>query len=494
MNLRLRERTWEVGQPLVADRAGFGRVFEATSDNGDPAVVKYVDKAPGAERELLFGDALSATRLVNVVPILDYGETEDSWVLVMPRADKSLAQHLAALDGEPMAPSEALDVLADVAKALVALNEAGIVHRDLKPANVLHLDGHWCLADFGISRYAEATTALDTRKHSMTPHYAAPEQWNSERATNATDVYAFGVMAYEITAGRLPFPGPAVHDLREQHLMTAPPPLLLGTGRLRNIVEECLAKEATARPAPANLLARLEKARVEPKSPAASRLAAQNLRVVQQRTQAEAEAETLRQATGRRAGLATAGIQAFNVFSEPLLQHIEDNAPTAEVESGAGNGKMIFVARLDGATLGVTAPVQSQEWAGPFDVVAHATIITRPRQQKNGWNGRAHALWFCDAFEDGRFAWYEMAFMDFAFSGGRAMIEPYSLEPHEATAAFMGVVGTMQLGWPVTELDRDEPDEFIDRWIGWFADGVEGKLVRPSTMPERPDPRRWRRD
>lgn len=66
---------------------GFGQVYEANSETHDSAVIKLVPKDPGAERELLFAD-LKGIR--NIIPILDQGETEDSWALVMPRAEKSL--------------------------------------------------------------------------------------------------------------------------------------------------------------------------------------------------------------------------------------------------------------------------------------------------------------------------------------------------------------------------------------------------------------------
>lgn len=494
MKLQLEHGAWDVGARLDADAAGFGRVFEATGTDGRPAVAKFVPKEPGAERELLFGDALAAAELKNVVPILDQGEDGDSWVLVMPRAQKSLAQHLAQREGELLDPTEVLDVLTDVAGALADLAAAGIVHRDLKPANVLQLDGTWCLADFGISRYAEATTAADTRKFSMTPPYAAPEQWRHGRATPATDVYAFGVMAYELLAGHRPFAGPGLHDFREQHLTTTPPRLLLGTNRLRNIVEECLSKEPPARPAPANLLSRLEKASQEPTSTVASRLAAQNLRIVQERTQAAAEAESARLEAERLARLADDGIRAFDVFADPLLQQIEDDAPTAKIERAAGRGKMLFVAYLGGARIGVATPVQSPPWTGPFTVVAHSSIVVAYEEATlMGWQGRSHSLWYCDAFEEGRFAWYETAFMDTPFSHERPAFEPYSLEPASGSGPFSNVIGKRQLAWPVQELDRDEPDEFVERWLGWFVDAVESKIHRPSTMPERHDDGRWRR-
>jgi serine/threonine-protein kinase len=139
-----------------------------------------VPKAPGAQRELLFVD-LGGAR--NVVPIIDSGETDDNWVLIMPRAEKSLRQLLSEAAG-PLTVSDAVAILSDVATALADL-DGRVVHRDLKPENVLLLDRKWCLADFGISRYADATTAPDTRKYALSPPYAAPERWRDERRAAA---------------------------------------------------------------------------------------------------------------------------------------------------------------------------------------------------------------------------------------------------------------------------------------------------------------------
>ena len=207
-------------------------------DDGNAAVAKFVTKEPGAERELLMGDSLKATEARNVIPVLDIGEHNNKWVIVMPKADRSLLAHLQSAGG-PLPVSEAVDILTDIATALadLAAGDPAIVHRDLKPGNVLRLDGRWCLADFGIARYAEATTGPDTRKWNLTRPYAAPEQWQLERATAATDVYAFGVMAYEMLSGHLPFPGP---DFRQQHLTLPAPTLTSATPRLRTLIEECL--------------------------------------------------------------------------------------------------------------------------------------------------------------------------------------------------------------------------------------------------------------
>jgi serine/threonine protein kinase len=191
---------WKLGTPL--DKGGFGRIFEAGCDVVPNAVAKLVPKAPGAKREFLF---VNFEGVRNVVPILDQGEIDDCWVLIMPKAAESLRKKLTRSGGK--VPSvDAIAILNDVATALVDL-EKKAVHRDLKPENILHLDGKWCLADFGISRYAEASTATDTHKFSMTPPYAAPEQWRAEHATSATDIYAFGCIACEILSGSVPFSG-----------------------------------------------------------------------------------------------------------------------------------------------------------------------------------------------------------------------------------------------------------------------------------------------
>ncbi|GKQ38474.1 hypothetical protein ALMP_50050 [Streptomyces sp. A012304] len=199
---------------------GFGAVFEAEDTAGEKAAVKLVPKAPGTEREMLFID-LDGVR--NVVPVIDSGEHEDQWVLVMPRAKKSLRDHLQ--EHGRLSLNEAVAVLSDVAEALADLKDREIVHRDLKPENILLFGGRWCLADFGIARYAEATTVKHTFKFHGTFAYMAPESWNNQRATSASDIYALGVLAYALLEGTPPFTGPYEHDFQDQHLHGALPPL-----------------------------------------------------------------------------------------------------------------------------------------------------------------------------------------------------------------------------------------------------------------------------
>ena len=223
-------QAWHLGDQLGA--GGFARVYRAQDDKGEHAAVKLVPKAPGAQRELLFAEL---DGVLNVVPILDRGESGDYWVLVMPLAELSLRDYLAEMGGR-LPTKAAVSVLVDLAEALVAVEDVA-VHRDIKPENILLLDGRWHLADFGIARYAEATTAPDTQKYAMTRAYAAPEQWRGERATSATDVYTLGVVAYELLAGGQPFQGP---DYRHQHLEESPEAISGIPDRLRSLVGECL--------------------------------------------------------------------------------------------------------------------------------------------------------------------------------------------------------------------------------------------------------------
>lgn len=480
--------TWTVGDALPDGIGGFGKVFLASNSETENAVAKFVKKDPGATREMLIGESLGATAYQNVLPILDSGEHEDSWVLVMPRAEMSLLHRMQ--QGDPVELAECVRILTDVAQALASI-ENKVVHRDLKPGNVLRLDGTWCLADFGIARYADATTATDTRKFNLSAQYAAPEQWLLEHADSAADVYAFGVMAYELLTGYRPFPGPTQADYRAQHLKGTPPLITVGTTRLRSIIMECLHKAPEARPRPANLLSRLEKATVEPALSGAQRLAKLNAKVMTKQAQAHAEQRTMDDEAARRTRLFQSSAAMFESFSQPLLEEIEDNGTTFRITKGAGNGSQVFTAEVNGAKLGLSHPNERrQDWGGPFDVISSAVIsVLRPRANHHGWLGRSHSLWFCDAHKAGEYGWFELAFMHTPPS---QELEPFALSSDSAAGYFAGEYWVGQLAWPLTEIDRDDPSEFLSRWLGWFTDAAEGTLSMPSTMPERNAHGTWR--
>jgi serine/threonine-protein kinase len=362
-----------------------------------------------------------------------------------------------------------------------------VVHRDLKPDNVLFLNGRWCLADFGIARYAEAATAPDTRKYALTPAYAAPERWRHERATIAADVYSVGVMAFEMLTGELPFPG---FDFRDQHLHQDPP-VLAGVGpQLETLVSECLYKAPEARPRPANLAGRLSRA-MDPVSPAAARLQEANQVAVREAQDHAIQASAQASEEERRAGLYAAGETSLARISGLLRQSIAESASAARFETRK-NGKA-WVATLNSAQLAFDQITRSQSGLlnAAFDVVAYSFVLLTVRGAR-AWEGRSHSLWFCDAQVEGEFRWFEVAFMLNPFIGRQTRVVPYGLEPGpQADEALGPGIGTHQVAFGPKAIDQGNEQWFVDRWMEMFAEAALGRLNHPSHLPERVES--WRR-
>lgn len=198
----------------------------------------------------------------------------------------------------------------------------------------------------------------------MTPPYAAPEQWRGERATSATDVYAFGVMTFELLQGELPFHGP---DFREQHLDQPPPSVGNCPPSLASLVNECLFKAAAARPTPGNILARL-RASQEPASSAAAKLQAVQKAVVEKKGEAAAMMSAQQSREEARRELFEAAKQSFERILDTLRQRALEAAPVTNVSATRGG----LTLRLGDGAL-IVDPVQM----APADCLA-ASITSRP--------------------------------------------------------------------------------------------------------------------
>lgn len=408
----------------------------------------------------------------------------------MPRAEKSLRQHISD-NGGKLNLTDAITVLKDIAEGLASL-ESSVVHRDLKPENVLYLNGKWCLADFGIARYAEATTAADTHKYSFTPPYAAPEQWRSDRATPATDIYALGVVGYEILSGKRPFSGPSEHNYREQHLHDDPPRL----SGIPNIIEamlvECLYKPAQSRPSAANLLTRLQKVQ-EPVKEAFNPLLAANLHAAHKAAEQARQISIQQSENERRKTLSSIAQKSLSRICDELRSQIEQNAPQAKYNA---NRKMWFY-KLNDATL-VVHPAQDldlhtlQKHKYSFDIIAYGEIAVHIPQDQHGYSGRSHSLWYCDAQEEGLYRWYEMAFC--WLLGGRSSVNPFALPPGEESSLALGsVIHSTNLSRPFVPIDQGNEEEFINRWIKVFGEAALGKIQMPMTSPEINPQGSWRK-
>jgi serine/threonine-protein kinase len=163
-----------------------------------------------------------------------------------------------------MAPPEAARVVAAVADALEAAHRAGVVHRDVKPGNVfLTSDGEVKVLDFGIAS-AAGEAALTTGAMLGTPAYLAPERVLGHPATPAADVYALGVVLYELLTGRRPFDDGSDIELAMAHVHAHPGPLALAAPSappfLVAACEQAMAKDPSARPPSAAAFAQLVRA------------------------------------------------------------------------------------------------------------------------------------------------------------------------------------------------------------------------------------------
>ncbi|SFR30149.1 serine/threonine protein kinase [Lentzea waywayandensis] len=508
MQVKLRDHEWSIGDRI--GKGGYGQVFEATSANGDQAAAKLVPKEPGAEREALFGDDVSGVR--HVVPMIDQGETEDHWVLVMPRAQKSLKDHLDE-HGGPFDTAEAVAILTDIAETLADL-DGRVVHRDLKPENVLLLEGRWCLADFGIARYADAATATVTYKDKGSKPYTAPERWRGETATNAADVYSLGVIAYELLAGKRPFTG-SDGEVRRQHLEETPAHLEAVPALLAALVEECLTKAAAARPRPANVVTRL--AKIEQQVPAGglARLQEANRVEAVRRGEAARDASRARTEAESRQELFAAAKARLDRVSAMFKEAVLDSAPTARQVRLIGDGRALdqtlseaearsigdgWALNLGTAVLSISGATATSanpwgNWPAPFSVIAHGEVTIRIPPNRFEYEGRQHSLWYCDAQETGHFQWFETAFMVMSLIPRRGRLNPFAIDPSQAAASAIGPgMAEWQLAWPFTPLSVGDMDEFVTRWGGWFGDGASGQLRHPSHMPDRSPDGSWRKN
>jgi serine/threonine protein kinase len=487
--LKLDKHEWVLGSFL--EGGTYGKVFLAESTDGEPVAIKLIANRPGASRELLF-DGVGKR---NVVPILDSGMYGNDYAIVMPRADKSLRKHLMDAGGA-LPLGECVKVLTDIVTALADL-EGDVVHRDLKPENVLLLNDTWHLADFGTARVADAATQSHTARDIGTPPYFAPERWRLERATNAADVYAVGIMAFEMFSGTRPFPGPDNSDFRDQHLNHPAPALAKAPSSFATLVATCLYKSPQSRPTPADVLGRLDKIDQPPRFTGLAALAQANQNVVAQRAAAQARASAEQIEQDRRTGLLQSARESFALISKEFRTSLTEEASEGKLRPG--HAGWIFQLGDGELHLSAVESLNGDVWRNgtepPFDVIAHATLTVKTTPPVRSYAGRKHSLWFCDAQRSGQYRWFETAFMTHPLKrlGGIEPYAPFAMAPDATSRAAFGCSAAVhQVAWPFTEVEPGDLEEFITRWATWLVEAQGRQLVHPAKLPERPVARSWR--
>ncbi len=198
----------------------------------------------------------------HVVSIYDVGQ-QDGWLyLVMQFVDGEDLKHLIARRG-PLPVDEAREITRQILDGLAAIHRAGILHRDIKPQNVLvDRNGVVRVADFGIAQ-TEADTGLTVAGTAVgTAAYMAPEQAQAGQLSEATDIYAVGVVLYEMLTGSLPFDRPTAMATRLAHVQEQPlapsqrAPHQRIPRRLDGVVSQAMAKDPRDRFRGATAMAR----------------------------------------------------------------------------------------------------------------------------------------------------------------------------------------------------------------------------------------------
>jgi TolB-like protein/tRNA A-37 threonylcarbamoyl transferase component Bud32/tetratricopeptide (TPR) repeat protein len=254
---------------------GMARVFVADEEAlGRKVVVKVVapELAEGMSAERFAREVRLAARLqhANIVPVLSAGATGGMPYYTMPFVDGLSLR--ARIQQGPAPIPEAVSILRDVARALAYAHAQGVVHRDIKPENILLSGGAAVVADFGIAKALSASrTQADVTSSATqgltqvgtslgTPAYMAPEQAVGDPSTDhRADLYAWGVVAWELLAGAHPFTDrTTTHALIAAHVRDLPPPLAERRSdvppALAALVMRCLEKDPARRPASANEL------------------------------------------------------------------------------------------------------------------------------------------------------------------------------------------------------------------------------------------------
>lgn len=225
-------------------QGGFGEVYFATSDGGKEVALKLIRR--NYEVELRGIRQCLNLKHTNLLAIYDIRQDEkgDYWVVMEYVAGQSLDQAIAA-HPQGMPPEQVLEWIHAIGAGVAYLHDHGIVHRDLKPGNIFCEDGVVKLGDYGLSKFISCSRRSGQTESIGTVHYMAPEVANG-RYGKEIDVYALGVILYEMLTGEVPFDGESVGEILMKHLTAQPdfsrvPPLF------RPVVAKALEKDPAKR-------------------------------------------------------------------------------------------------------------------------------------------------------------------------------------------------------------------------------------------------------
>jgi Tol biopolymer transport system component/predicted Ser/Thr protein kinase len=244
---------------------GMGVVYKAEDTKLDrPVALKFLaahllNDEEAKARFLREAKAAAGLHHPNICPVHEIGEAEGKTFLSMAFIEGEPLE--AKIERGPLPLKEVLEIGRQIAEGLEAAHEKGVVHRDIKPANVMvDAKGRATIMDFGLARLTEASRLTKTDQTMGTVAYMSPEQAQGMEVDNRSDIWALGVVLYEMVRGQRPFQGEYDQALFFEIVNQEPEPL---TGvragvpmELEFIVGKCLAKDRDDRPSSSEEIAR----------------------------------------------------------------------------------------------------------------------------------------------------------------------------------------------------------------------------------------------
>ncbi len=246
------------GKPALIGEGGMATVFLAEDVRHDRWVAIKVLKpdvatAIGAERFLREIHIAAQLHHPHILGLIDSGQVDDLLFYVMPYVSGETLRERIENEGALPIP-DAVRLIREIADALGRAHRAGVIHRDIKPENVLIEEGHALVSDFGVAKaLSEATDAVVTGRSTAgftigTPAYMAPEQAAGDpQIDHRADIYALGIVAYEMLTGQVPFDAPTPQGMLAAQVSVEPMPprsrRMDVPPMLEALVMKCLVKD-----------------------------------------------------------------------------------------------------------------------------------------------------------------------------------------------------------------------------------------------------------